>query len=79
MKKYLILLIAAIILTSCSITYYSYYEVDSPDLATTVSKQDAVWSRNHKSPTRVVAVYPDSTGKTIYLMESLTKERINKE
>lgn len=79
MKKYLILLITAIILSSCSITYYSYYEVDSLDLASTISKQDAEWSRNHKSPTRVVAVYPDSTGKTVYLMESLTKERINKE
>ena len=79
MKKYLILLIAAIILTSCSITYYSYYEVDNLDLATTISKQDAEWSRNHKSPTKVVAVYPDSTGKTVYLMETLTKEKINKE
>ena len=75
MKK-LILALVALLLASCSTTYYIYYEVDSPETATAVSKQDGAWSRNHKSPTRCVTAYPDSTGKTVYLMESLTKERI---
>ena len=75
MKKIIILLVALILLTGCGVTYYSYYEVDSVDMASTVSKQDAEWARNHKSPTRVVAVYPDSTGKTVYLMESRIWEK----
>ena len=79
MKKYIILLLTAIILSGCGITYYSYYEVDSPDLATTISKQDAEWARNHKSPTRVVTTYPDSTGRTVYLMETKVHERIKPE
>ena len=76
MKKYIILLISALILSGCGITYYSYYEVDSVDLATTISKQDAEWSRNHRTPTRLVATYPDSTGRTVFLMETVTKEKI---
>lgn len=75
MKKFILALVV-LILSSCSTTYYIYYEVESPEAATAVSKQDGAWARNRKSPTRVVAAYPDSTGKTVYLMESLTKERI---
>lgn len=76
MKKIITILAAVILLSSCSTTYYVYYEVDSPDLATTVSKQDGVWSKNHKSPTKCIAAYPDSTGRTVYLMESVTREKI---
>jgi hypothetical protein len=50
--------------------------VESPEAATVVSKQDGIWAKNRKSPTRVIATYPDSTGKTVYLMESKTKEKI---
>lgn len=77
MKKLILALIGLIILSSCGTTYYIYYEVDSPETATAVSKQDGAWSKNHKSPTRVVAAYPDSTGKTVFLMESKTKEKID--
>jgi hypothetical protein len=76
MKKYIILLLTAIILSGCGVTYYIYYEVESPEAATVVSKQDGIWAKNRKSPTRVIATYPDSTGKTVYLMESKTKEKI---
>ena len=79
MKKYIILLLAAIILSGCGVTYYSYYEVDSPDLASTVSRQDAEWARNRKTPSRVVAAYPVSTGRTVYLMETKVHERIKQE
>ena len=72
MKK-LILALAALMFASCSTTYYLYYEVDSPDDASAVSKWDGAVAKNHKSPTRCIAAYPDSTGKTVYLMESLTK------
>jgi uncharacterized protein YxeA len=75
MKKIIILLAALILLTGCGVTYYSYCEVDNVDMASAVSKQDAEWARNRKSPTRVVAVYPDSTGKTVYLMESRIREK----
>ena len=71
-----IAVVAVFALMGCSTTYYIYYEVESPEAATTVSKQDGAWARNHKSPTRCIAAYPDSTGKTVYLMESKTKERI---
>lgn len=76
MKKFILALVV-LMLTSCSTTYYIYYEVESPEAATAVSKQDGAWAKNRKSPTRVVAAYPDSTGKTVYLMESKTKERIS--
>jgi len=76
MKKFILVLVI-LMLTSCSTTYYIYYEVESPEDATAVSKQDGAWAKNRKSPTRVVAAYPDSTGKTVYLMESKTKERIS--
>lgn len=76
MKKFILALVV-LMLASCSTTYYIYYEVESPEDATAVSKQDGAWAKNRKSPTRVVAAYPDSTGKTVYLMESKTKERIS--
>ena len=76
MKKFILALVV-LMLASCSTTYYIYYEVESPEAATAVSKQDGAWAKNRKSPTRVVAAYPDSTGKTVYLMESKTKERIS--
>lgn len=76
MKKFILALVI-LMLASCSTTYYIYYEVESPEAATAVSKQDGAWAKNRKSPTRVVAAYPDSTGKTVYLMESKTKERIS--
>lgn len=75
MKKLILILATAILLTSCGVTYYSYYEVDDLEMATTVSKQDAIWSSGHTTPTRCVAAYPDSTGKVIYLMETKTKEK----
>lgn len=76
MKK-IILALVVLLLASCSTTYYIYYEVDSPEEATDVSAQDAVWAKNRKTPTKCIAAYPDSTGKTVYLMESKTKERIS--
>ena len=48
MKKFILALIGLLILSSCGTTYYIYYEVDSPEMATTVSKQDGAWSKNHK-------------------------------
>ena len=75
MRK-LILALVTLLFTSCATTYYMYYEVQSPEEATTCSIQDGVWARNHKSPTRCVAAYPDSTGHTVYLMESLIKEKV---
>ena len=75
MKKFFALVVAVILLASCSVTYYTYYEVDSLEMTTAVSKQDAVWSANHSSPSRCVAAYPDSTGRVVYLMETKTKEK----
>lgn len=77
MKKIIILLLATIMLSSCGVTYYTYYEVEDLETTTTISKQDAVWSPSHKTPSRCVAAYPDSTGKVVYLMETKIKE--NKE
>lgn len=76
MKKILILLLGVLLLASCSTTYYVYYEVETLELANIVSMQDAAMARNRKSPSRLVAAYPDSTGRTIYLMETLTKEKL---
>lgn len=73
------LIVVALTLTSCGITYYSYYEVESPEDATVCSLQDAYWSKSGESPTRCVAAYPDSTGHTVYLMETVIKERNIKE
>lgn len=73
MKK-LILALVTLLFTSCATTYYMYYEVETPDEASACSAQDAIWAKNHKSPTRCIAAYPDSTGKTVYLMETKTKE-----
>lgn len=78
MKKILVCIIALIIIQGCSITYYNYYTVDSTELATQVSMQDAVWSPNKKTPTRCIAVFVDSTGKATYVMESKSKEKLNK-
>lgn len=75
MKKFILALVV-LMFTSCATTYYIYYEVDSPDDATTVSAQDGAWAKNHKSPTRCIAAYPDSTGHTVYLMETMTKEKL---
>lgn len=75
MKK-IILALVSLLFTSCATSYYIYYEVDSPEMATVVSKQDGAWAKNHKSPTKCIAAYPDSTGHTVYLMESLIKEKV---
>jgi len=70
MKKFIILLALSIILSSCGVTYYTYYEVDDVDKANTISKQDAEWSQRHISPSRVIAAYTDSTGHMVYLIET---------
>ena len=79
MKKFIVLLALSIILSSCGITYYTYYEVDSIELANTISKQDAEWSPKHISPSRVIAAYPDSTGHMVYLIESKTYDSIKQD
>lgn len=60
---------------SCSsVTYFTYYEVDSLELANIVSKADGIWSRTGHTPTRCIGCYQDSTGCVIYLMEEKVKE-----
>lgn len=75
MRKFLIILLALVILTGCKTAYYMYYEVESPDDATSVSRMDGNLARNRKSPTRCLQSYVDSTGHRVYLMESKVKEK----
>ena len=70
MKKVIALIAFAIILSSCGYTYYIYNEVDDIYKANYISKQDAEWAKGHKTPSRVIAAYPDSTGHTVYLIET---------
>lgn len=80
MKKIITLITVALALAACGTTHYTYYEVDSAEMATIISKQDAEWSLSHVTPSRVIAVYPDSTGHhMIYLIESKTHESLKEE
>jgi len=79
LKRIILALALVLSLSSCAVTYYTYYELQDLDEVSMVSKQDGIWSRNKKSPTRCIAVYPDSTGKTTYLMESKVTEKIKDE
>lgn len=74
MKKIIALIALAVILSGCGLTYYSYSEVDDLYKANYISKQDAEWSGNRKSPSRVIAAYPDSTGHTVYLIETKIRD-----
>lgn len=76
MLKKIAIVLASFIVSSCGITYYIYYELTNPEDATTISKQDALWSKSGKTPTRCIAAYPDSTGKIVYLMETINIEKI---
>lgn len=76
MKRFVFALVALIILQSCGVTYYGYYEVDSPVMAMEVSMLDGTWSPRKVSTTRCVAVYPDSTGRMVYLMETRMKDKV---
>lgn len=75
MKKIIILLVTLIMLTGCKTTYYMYYEVDSPEEATSVSRVDGNLAKNRRTPTRCVQSYVDSTGQRVYLMETRIKEK----
>lgn len=75
MRKFLIILLALVMLTGCKTTYYMYYEVESPDNATSVSRIDGYLARNRKSPTRCMQSYVDSTGVRVYLMETRIREK----
>lgn len=74
MKKILISLLTLVSLVGCKTTYYMYYEVESPEDVTYVSRIDGNLARNRKSPTRCVQSYVDSTGHRVYLMETKMKE-----
>lgn len=75
MKKILIILFALISLTECKTTYYMYYEVESPEDATSVSRIDGNLAGNRKSPTRCLQSYVDSTGHRVYIMETRIREK----
>lgn len=79
MKKIIFLLALVLVISSCGVSYYTYYEVDSLEMATAISRQDAEWSPIHTSPSRVIAAYQDSTGHMVYLMESKTYDTIKQE
>lgn len=70
------IVVMCVILAKNYVTYYDYYEVDSPETATTVSLFDGLAAPGKRSPSRVIAAYPDSTGHTVYLMETKVTKRV---
>lgn len=76
LKKIILALAVIILLSGCSITYYNYYETESPTEASLFSEVDATWSGRGITPTRCITAYPDSTGKIHYLMESKCKKKL---
>lgn len=75
MKKILFILAAILMLSSCGVTYYTYYEIDSCETATAISAQDALWAKDYKTPSRCVTAYRGEDGKMVYLMETKITRR----
>lgn len=65
MKKILMAALLLVSLQGCAVCY-TYSEVDNIEMANFVSMFDTKVSRR---PARVVAAYPDSTGRVVYLVE----------